>query len=85
LPDPLAHWSWPRMLNPHYAEVKLESDAWLRSFEALDPKSQRSFDRCNFGKYTYLSSCLSNLSDRVRVACDLMALFYIFDEYTDKA
>ena len=53
LPDPLAHWPWPRTLNPHYAEVKLECDAWLRGFEALDAKSQRSFDRCNFGKYTY--------------------------------
>jgi hypothetical protein len=53
LPDPLVHWPWPRTLNPHYAEVKLESDAWLRSFEVLDAKSQRSFDRCNFGKYIY--------------------------------
>lgn len=53
LPDPLAHWPWPRALNPHYAEVKPESDGWLRSFEALDAKSQRSFDRCNFGKYSY--------------------------------
>jgi hypothetical protein len=53
LPDPLVHWPWPRTLNPHFAEVKLESDAWLRSFEALDAKSQSSFDRCNFGKYTY--------------------------------
>lgn len=29
-------------------------------------------------------SCLSSLSDRLRAACDLMALFYIFDEFTDK-
>jgi hypothetical protein len=35
--------------------------------------------------YSQLASgCLSNLSDRLRVACDLMALFYIFDEFTDK-
>jgi hypothetical protein len=30
------------------------------------------------------SSCLNSVSDRLGVACDLMALFYIFDEYTDK-
>ena len=24
------------------------------------------------------------MPDRLRVACDLMALFYIFDEFTDK-
>ena len=51
LPNPLAHWPWSRKLNPHYGEVKPESDAWLRSFETLDAKSQRSFDRCNFCKY----------------------------------
>ena len=54
LPDPLAHWPWPRTLNQHFEEVKLASEAWLRGFEALDAKSQRSFDRCNFGKYIYL-------------------------------
>jgi hypothetical protein len=54
LPDPLAQWPWPRQLNPYYAEVRPKSEAWLRSFEILDVKSQRSFDRCNFGKYLVL-------------------------------
>jgi hypothetical protein len=48
LPDPLAQWPWSRKLNEHYTEVKPESDEWLRSFQALDAKSQRSFDLCNF-------------------------------------
>ena len=119
LPDPLAHWPWSRKLNPHYGEVKPESDAWLRSFETLDAKSQRSFDRCNFCKYPYFVFAvptfnnlehpqrfsvashihlltkviftnpttlkyLTGVPDRLRVACDLMILFYIFDEFTDK-
>jgi hypothetical protein len=63
LPDPLARWPWPRTLNPHYADAKLESDAWLRSFEALDAKSQRSFDRCNFGKYTYCFISVSTINN----------------------
>jgi hypothetical protein len=54
LPDPLAQWPWLRQLNPHYTEVKPESEAWLRSFETLDAKSQRSFDRCNFGEHRFL-------------------------------
>src|SRR5260221_6367307 len=58
LPDPLAQWPWSRKLNPHYDEVKLESDAWLDSFEALDAKSQRSFDRCNFCKYPFFVSAV---------------------------
>ena len=28
---------------------------------------------------------LSRVPDRLRISCDLMALFYIFDEFTDKA
>ncbi|KAH9001765.1 isoprenoid synthase domain-containing protein [Lactarius akahatsu] len=48
LPDLAAQWPWPRLLNQHYEEAKPESVEWLRSFEALDAKSQRSFDRCNF-------------------------------------
>ncbi|KAI0306219.1 terpenoid synthase [Multifurca ochricompacta] len=70
LPDSLAQWPWPRILNKHYAEVKPESDCWLGGFEALDVKSQRSFDLCNF--------------HGLRVACDLMVLFFIYDEFTDK-
>ncbi|KAI0267825.1 terpenoid synthase [Gloeopeniophorella convolvens] len=83
LPDPLAQWPWQRKLNPHYEEVKPESDAWLRSFQSLDPKSQRSFDRCNFALLGGLAYPLAN-REGLRVACDLMVLFYIFDEFTDK-
>jgi len=50
LPDPLAQWPWPRTLNPHFAEVKPQSDAWVRGFEAIDSKSQKAFDSCNFGE-----------------------------------
>ena len=50
LPDPLVQWPWRRTLNPNYAEVKPESDTWVRGFEAIDPKSQRTFDLCNFGE-----------------------------------
>jgi hypothetical protein len=50
LPDPLAQWSWQRTLNPHFAEVKPQSDAWVRGFEAIDSKSQNAFDSCNFGE-----------------------------------
>jgi len=83
LPDPLAQWPWPRKLSDYYTEVKPESDEWLRSFQALDAKSQRSFDLCNFpllGSLVYPSLD----KDGVRVACDLMVLFFIYDEFTDK-
>jgi len=83
LPDLVAQWPWPRVLNQHYAEAKPESDEWLRSFEALDAKSQKSFDRCNFALLSSLGYPLLD-KDCLRISCDLMALFFIYDEYTDK-
>jgi len=83
LPDPLAQWPWPRKLNQHYPKVKPESDMWIHSFEALDAKSQRSFDLCNF---SLLGSLVYPLLDKdgARVGCDLMVLFFMYDEFTDK-
>lgn len=82
LPDPLAQWPWKRELNPHYERVKPASEAWVRSFRFLDARSQKSFDRCNFALLGGLAYPSID-KDRLRVACDLMALFYIFDHFTD--
>ena len=51
LPDTLAAWPWPRMLNSHYTEVKAESSAWLESFHAFGPKAQKAFNKCDFSKF----------------------------------
>ncbi|KAI9442038.1 terpenoid synthase [Lactarius psammicola] len=83
LPDPLAQWPWKRELNPHYEQVKPASEAWVRSFRFLNAKSQKSFNRCNFALLGGLAYPSID-KDRLRVACDLMALFYIFDYFTDK-
>jgi hypothetical protein len=50
IPNVLARWPWPRRINPNYAVVKKEADAWLTSFQAFSPKAQDAFDRCNFGR-----------------------------------
>ncbi|KAI0267841.1 terpenoid synthase [Gloeopeniophorella convolvens] len=83
LPDPFAKWPWPRALNWHYAEVKLESDSWVHEFGALDPKSQRVFDLC---KFPLVAALTYPLHDRagLRIACNLMVLYFMFDEFTDK-
>lgn len=83
LPDPLAQWPWKRVLNPHYERVKPATEAWVRSFQFLNARSQRSFERCNFALLGGLAYPSID-RDRLRVACDLMALFYIFDYFTDK-
>ncbi|KAI9443651.1 terpenoid synthase [Lactarius indigo] len=83
LPNLLAQWPWPRVLNEHYAEVKAQFDEWVHAFEALDTKSQKLFDRCNFALLASLGYPLLD-KECLLVACKLMAVFFIYDEYTDK-
>ncbi|KAI9453186.1 terpenoid synthase [Russula earlei] len=71
IPDNLTNWKWPRHLNPYYPEVKAASAAWARSFGAFSPKAQYAYDRCDF--------------TRVRTGCDLMNMFFVYDEYSDVA
>lgn len=49
-PDVLENWPWPRRINPHFSEVKAESDAWIESFRCFDARGVKAFNRCNFGK-----------------------------------
>ncbi|KAH8984445.1 terpenoid synthase [Lactarius akahatsu] len=82
LPNLLAQWPWPRAVNKHYEEIKFQFDEWVHSFEALDTKSQKLFDRCNFALLASLGYPLLD-KESLLVACELMALFFIYDEYTD--
>ena len=50
IPNVLARWPWPRRINPNYAVVKKESDAWMASFQAYSPKAQDAAYRCDFSK-----------------------------------
>ncbi|KAF8260661.1 terpenoid synthase [Lactarius quietus] len=83
LPDLLSQWPWPKLLNKHLEETKPEFDEWVRGFDALDAESQKTFDKCNFALLSALGNPLLN-KECLRVTCDLMALFFIYDEYTDK-
>ena len=47
LPNTLKNWKWPRHLNPHYLEVKEDSEAWARRFEGLGRKAQYAYDQSN--------------------------------------
>ncbi|KAG2099848.1 terpenoid synthase [Suillus discolor] len=82
LPDTMVTWPWPRTINPHYKDVKAEVDASFRDFKALSPKSQEAFDKCDFALLTALLYPKAP-REHLRIACDLMNLFFIYDEYTD--
>lgn len=82
IPDNLTNWKWPRHLNPHYPEVKAASAAWARSFGAFSPKAQEAYDRCDFNLLASLAYPLLS-KERLRTGCDLMNMFFVYDEYSD--
>ncbi|KAG1839502.1 isoprenoid synthase domain-containing protein [Suillus tomentosus] len=84
LPDTMVNWPWPRTVNPHYEDVKAEVDASFRDFKALSPELQEAFDKCDAALLQALT--YPNIPrEHLRIACDLMNLFYVVDEYTDIA
>ncbi|THH26436.1 hypothetical protein EUX98_g7752 [Antrodiella citrinella] len=84
LPDTLAAWPWPRRINPHYAEVKQDSAAWLESFQAFGPRAQKAFNVCDFNLLASLAYPLAR-KEHLRTGCDLMNVFFVIDEYSDVA
>ncbi|KAI0292682.1 terpenoid synthase [Multifurca ochricompacta] len=84
IPDVLQNWKWPRRINPHYLEVKAEAAAWMRSFGAFSPKFEAAYDHCDVGLIASLTYPFHDKA-RLRTACDLMAVFLLFDEYSDVA
>ncbi|KAF8483510.1 terpenoid synthase [Russula ochroleuca] len=84
IPNNLENWKWPRHLNPHYPEAKAASAAWARSFGAFSPKAQYAYDRCDFNLLASLAYPLLS-KERVRTGCDLMNMFFVYDEYSDVA
>ncbi|KDQ57646.1 hypothetical protein JAAARDRAFT_35337 [Jaapia argillacea MUCL 33604] len=84
LPDTLSGWPWLRQLNPHYREVGASSRAWINSFNALDKKAQRAFDLCDFSLLTSLAYPHAE-KPHLRACCDMMNLFFVFDEISDEA
>ncbi|KAL7282972.1 terpenoid synthase [Trametes coccinea BRFM310] len=82
LPDTLRSWPWPRNVNPHYVEVSAASAAWLESFKVFRPKAQAAFNKCNFGLLASMAYPLAT-PEQLRAGCDLMNLFFVFDELSD--
>ncbi|KAF8871971.1 terpenoid synthase [Infundibulicybe gibba] len=82
IPDLLRDWPWPRRINPHYSVCSMESTAWCEALGAFSPKSQDAFNSCAFSLSAGLSYPLLNKAG-CRVGCDLINLYFIFDEYSD--
>lgn len=82
LPDLLADWPFSPEPNPCQDIVQDSSD-WVESFHPFDAKAQDAFNRCKFGIFASLAYPKAR-EMHFRVACDLMNLFFVFDEYSDR-
>ncbi|KAH6653461.1 isoprenoid synthase domain-containing protein [Truncatella angustata] len=79
LPDLEAGWRWPRQVNIHTADIKQECLDWVSSFGAFTPQAQKAFD-----KYLLAGLMYPRLDrEQLRCTCDVMNLFFIFDEHSD--
>jgi hypothetical protein len=48
MPDLLRNLPWNKGVNKHYAEAKVQSDAWLGSLRRMSPKKQAIYSSMNF-------------------------------------
>ncbi|KAF5329687.1 hypothetical protein D9619_008947 [Psilocybe cf. subviscida] len=84
IPDLLRDWPWSRRLSAHYVKAKADSSAWVYSYRPFDACGQKSFDACDLNLLASLT--YSNRDEAfVRLGCDLMNFYFIYDEYTDIA
>ncbi|KAF9481630.1 terpenoid synthase [Pholiota conissans] len=84
IPDLLQSWPWGRLLSPYYADAKRESSAWVESFRPFDRRGQKSFNACDLNLLASLTYSNRN-KEFVRLGCDLMNFYFVYDEYTDVA
>ncbi|KAH6653547.1 hypothetical protein BKA67DRAFT_519947, partial [Truncatella angustata] len=53
-------------------------------FRGFTPQAQQAFDKCSFNLLTVLM-CPRLTREQLRCACDVMNLFFIFDEHSDRS
>ncbi|KAK7012921.1 isoprenoid synthase domain-containing protein [Favolaschia claudopus] len=55
LPQTLRNWPWGRLINPYYAQARMESVAWLESFCPFSSQAQHVFNKCDFSLVSALT------------------------------
>ena len=53
IPDLLISWPWQRILNPALAEVKDDSNAWVKSLALFEQAQLRKFNACDFSMWYF--------------------------------
>lgn len=48
MPDLLRNLPWNKGVNKHYAEARVQSDAWLGNLRRISPKKQKIYNSMDF-------------------------------------
>ncbi|KAH9884940.1 isoprenoid synthase domain-containing protein [Cubamyces lactineus] len=83
IPELLAHWPWPRAINPLYQEVSEEANHWFKSFKLFTPESQHAIDRGDSSRIAAMALPHGS-REHLRSCMDYMHVLFTIDEYTDK-
>ncbi|KAH7904615.1 isoprenoid synthase domain-containing protein [Hygrophoropsis aurantiaca] len=83
IPDTMANWPPPRIISPHYEEVKAESEGWLRGLKPFHPQSQKAFEKgdfCRFASLAYprLSKVCRSIEGYLRIRRDNVGSLFSF-------
>jgi hypothetical protein len=56
LPDTLLTWPYPRVINPYYKEVEVESAAWIDTFmhHIKDPRVHDTIKKTDSGTFAFI-------------------------------
>ncbi|KAJ2975426.1 hypothetical protein NUW58_g8359 [Xylaria curta] len=85
LPELEGVWKWPRLVNPHLADVGAECLDWATSFEAFTPEAQNLVH--NKGKLNLLSAmCYPRMTKGGRFRAELQEpSICSFDDHANRA
>ncbi|KAF9556629.1 terpenoid synthase [Agrocybe pediades] len=83
IPDLLREWPWERKLHPSYPEIKAEVSAWIESLRPFSRRGQKAYNDCDFNLLASLTYSAREAKDFLRVGCDLMNFYFVYDEFTD--
>jgi hypothetical protein len=65
IPDLLITWPWQRIINPALADVKDDSNAWVKSLALFEESQLRKFNACDFStRFIHWMSISCILADR---------------------
>ncbi|KAJ6457616.1 isoprenoid synthase domain-containing protein [Mycena sanguinolenta] len=83
LPDIHERWPFAASYNRQEAATSAESIAWIESLGVLSDRRLKQFKLADFGGLASIAYSHFTHADHYRVACDMINLLFVFDDFSD--